>query len=366
VNGERMGKILVIEDDQSVRVGIIDLLTEEGHEVLTAENGKQGISHAKMYLPDLIISDILMPDVDGYTVFNELQKEVASSRIPFIFLSARADSNDVRYGMNLGADDYLTKPYKANDLISAVSSKLARKTFVDKKIESIHLNIAKSVPHELRTPLVSILGLSQLILDHDDQLDRKEIMEMVAKINKAGSNLNKIIEKFLLFSELEVMQSDKEYLRDFSERIILVNKGEIYLYVKPIIIENRRENDIDIHIEEANINIMPDHFKLIVEELINNACRFSRLGSRISVNSYIENDKYFFEVGDNGVGMSAEQIERVGVMQQFDRHKYFQNGLGMGLALVQKILSVYGGELSIKSEKDVSTTVRAALKIKNK
>ncbi|MDR3628001.1 MAG: response regulator [Ignavibacteriaceae bacterium] len=360
-----MSKILVIEDDPSVRVGIIDLLTEEGYEVLTAENGKQGISQAKMYLPDLIISDILMPDVDGYTVFNELQKEVASGRIPFIFLSARADANDIRYGMNLGADDYLTKPYKANDLISAVNSKLSRKTFVDKKIESIHLNIAKSLPHELRTPLVSILGLSQLILDHDDQLDRKEIIEMVAKINKAGSNLNKIIEKFLFFSELEVMKSDKEYLLDFSAKSTHVNKDEIFLYVKPVVIENRRENDIDIHLEEAIINIMPDHFKVIIEELVNNACKFSRLGSRISINSYIENDIYVLEFKDHGVGMSNEQIEHVGVMQQFDRHKYFQNGLGMGLALVQKILSVYGGELSIKSEKDVYTTVQVLLKIKN-
>ena len=150
-----------------VRMGIVDLLAEEGYEIYYAENGKGGISQAKTLLPDLIISDILMPDINGYTVFSELQKDIATCGIPFVFLSARAETNDIRYGMDLGVDDYLTKPYKADDLISAVRSRLSKRKYIDKKFESIHANIAKSVPHELRTPLVAIVGLFQLILDYD-------------------------------------------------------------------------------------------------------------------------------------------------------------------------------------------------------
>jgi signal transduction histidine kinase len=344
-------------------MGIEDLLIEENYEVITAENGKQGIKYAKEQLPDLIISDILMPDIDGYAVFSELQKEVVTCRIPFIFLTARADVDDIRYGMNLGADDYLTKPYKADDLITSVNSRLSKRKYIDKKFESFRSNIAKSVPHEFRTPLVTILGLSQLILDNEDQLGRKELLEMVAKINKAGSNLNKMIGKFLLFSELDIIRNDKDTLSDFSFSKTNLTKGEVHFFVKPIIIENGREDDININIEEANVVISQDHLKLIIEELVNNACKFSGIGSRITIESYLQNENYIIEVKDQGVGMTVEQIKQVGAMQQFDRNKYFQGGLGMGLVLIKKILSLYNGEMTLTSEKDHFTTVRISLKI---
>ena len=358
-----MSKILVIEDDRSVRTGIVDLLTEAGYEVSNAENGAQGISQAKAYLPDLIISDILMPGIDGYMVFSELQKDIVTCGIPFIFLSAKTDTNDVRYAMNLGVDDYLTKPYKATDLISAVRSRLSKRNYIDKKFELMHTNIATSLPHELRTPLVAIVGLSQLILDYHDRGESKEMLEMVAKINEAGTNLNKITDKFLLFTELEVMKNDKEFPRDFSQLKSLSAKEEIYSYVLLTLAENKRENDIEIHLEESNLTVLPEHLKLIIEEAINNACQFSKPGSKIFVNSHLENDKYIIEIEDHGFGMTAEQINQVGVLQQFDRHKYFQGGLGMGLVLIRDILSLYGGELIITSEKNKSTAVKVILNI---
>lgn len=358
-----MNKILVIEDDFSVRMGIVDLLIEEGYEVYYAENGIRGISQAKTLLPDLIISDILMPDINGYTVFDELQKEIVTCGIPFIFLSARAGTSDIRYGMNLGVDDYLTKPYKADDLISAVRSRLSKRKYIDKKFESIHANIAKSVPHELRTPLVAIVGLSQLILDYDDKLEKKERLEMVEKINKAGTNLNNIIEKFILFTELVLIKNDKEYLRDYSLLEIIPAKEEISLYLQQNITENKRENDFDIQLEEANLSILTGHLKLIIEETIDNACKFSQYGSKILVKSFIENGKYVLEIKDHGIGMTAEQIKQIGILQQFDRQKYFQGGLGMGLVLVQEIISLYDGELKITSEKNEFTTIRIIFKV---
>ena len=119
-----MSKILVIEDDLVVRANLIELLKEEGFETFEAENGKNGIALAKEILPDLIISDILMPVKNGYEVLLELQKDEATSSIPFIFLSALADISNVRGAMKKGADDYLSKPYKTNDLLNAVYLRL--------------------------------------------------------------------------------------------------------------------------------------------------------------------------------------------------------------------------------------------------
>ncbi len=121
-----MNKILVIEDDLNVRLGIEEILKQFGFSVVVANDGTKGIELAKVLKPDLIICDIMMPEMDGYSVKEKLQANPDTVGIPFIFLSAKADLNDVRTGMNLGADDYITKPFKVVDLVSAIKSRLKR------------------------------------------------------------------------------------------------------------------------------------------------------------------------------------------------------------------------------------------------
>lgn len=111
-------KILVVEDEQSLRKDIIEMLNYEGFEVIGAENGRVGIEQAREHLPDLIICDIMMPEVDGYAVLDELRKETRTAAIPFIFLTARTDKMDRRLGMEQGADDYLTKPFGTGELMA--------------------------------------------------------------------------------------------------------------------------------------------------------------------------------------------------------------------------------------------------------
>ena len=121
-----MKTILLIEDDRALRENTAELLELGGYKVLTAINGKKGIQIATEKLPDLIICDIMMPEVDGYGVLQNLSSTEGTKQIPFIFLSAITGHKSVRKGMNLGADDYLTKPFEEEDLISAVESRLAK------------------------------------------------------------------------------------------------------------------------------------------------------------------------------------------------------------------------------------------------
>jgi CRP-like cAMP-binding protein len=121
-----MKKILLIEDNEDVRENTAEMLELSNYEVITAENGKIGVALAKEHMPDLIICDIMMPELDGYGVLYLLSKDEKTSAIPFIFLSAKAEKSDVRKGMNLGADDYLTKPFEELELLSAVESRLQR------------------------------------------------------------------------------------------------------------------------------------------------------------------------------------------------------------------------------------------------
>jgi DNA-binding response OmpR family regulator len=121
-----MYKVLLIEDDTVVRENTAEILELSGYEVLTAPNGKMGITTAKSSLPDIIVCDIMMPELDGYGVLQQLASEEETKHIPFIFLSAKTEHKDIRKGMDLGADDYLTKPFEEDDLISAIESRIAK------------------------------------------------------------------------------------------------------------------------------------------------------------------------------------------------------------------------------------------------
>lgn len=119
-----MTTILVIEDQAPLRANIVGILEEEGFNVVGFERGFTGMMWALKHAPDLIICDIMMPDMNGYSVLNELRNYPATATVPFIFLSAKADKNSIREGLNLGADDYLTKPFRPAQLLKAIATRL--------------------------------------------------------------------------------------------------------------------------------------------------------------------------------------------------------------------------------------------------
>lgn len=119
-----MTTILVIEDQAPLRENIVGILQEEGFNVVGFERGFTAMMWALKHTPDLVICDVMMPDMDGYSVLKELRHHPATAPIPFIFLSAKADKNSVREGLNLGADEYLTKPFRPAQLLKAIAARL--------------------------------------------------------------------------------------------------------------------------------------------------------------------------------------------------------------------------------------------------
>lgn len=128
-----MYKVLLIEDDTVVRENTAELLELSNYQVITAPNGKLGVISAISSLPDIIICDIMMPEMDGYGVLENLSKNPETKNIPFIFLSAKTEHKDIRKGMDLGADDYLAKPFDENDILSAIESRLAKSAILNDK-----------------------------------------------------------------------------------------------------------------------------------------------------------------------------------------------------------------------------------------
>ncbi len=128
-----MKKILLIEDNPDIRENTSEILELDGYQVITAENGKTGVEIAMKEIPDLIICDIMMPVLDGYSVLHLLSKNADTENIPFIFLTAKADRSDYRKGMEMGADDYITKPFEDVELLNAIESRFRKLEIIDKK-----------------------------------------------------------------------------------------------------------------------------------------------------------------------------------------------------------------------------------------
>src|SRR6478736_10040097 len=155
-----MKRILVIDDETWLREMVHMALEQKGFEVLEAENGAKGIEIARKELPDLILCDVNMEKVDGYHTLSSLRSEPATASIPFILMTGLADHAGMRHGMELGADDYLPKPFTIDALYGAVEARLKKAQAVKEQaegaLEDLRANISMMLPHELRTPLNGI------------------------------------------------------------------------------------------------------------------------------------------------------------------------------------------------------------------
>jgi DNA-binding response OmpR family regulator len=145
-----MKKVLLIEDDTVLRENTAEILELSNYEVLTASNGQIGLDMVKKHKPDIVVCDIMMPVLDGYGVLEGLSKQDETKFIPFIFLSAKTERRDVRKGMDLGADDYITKPFSEDEIISAIESRIAKASILKDERESFE-NAPSNIEDELRT-----------------------------------------------------------------------------------------------------------------------------------------------------------------------------------------------------------------------
>ncbi len=345
-----MEKILVIEDENEVRTSIIDLLDAAGYDTISASDGLEALKAVRNCIPDLVISDIMMPRMDGYSVLDEFQKDPATAAVPFIFLTAKVEPSDIRKGMNKGADDYVIKPFKAKELLRTIEIRLEKKRRYDKKLKEIADNVSLYVPHELRTPLVAIFGFTDLISENLDGLSKNEILEMLDKIKKSSKRLHRTIEKFLLYTDIILLDDNS----DVNKRLLGTSTENtddlIEIMVKEKASSYLRLEDVEMDLAPASLKIFMDHFQVIIEELIDNAIKFSTKGTKIKVKSFVEGENFILKITDHGRGMTNEQINSIAPFIQHQRRIFEQGGNGLGLVIVQKIAELYGGKFLIESE----------------
>ncbi len=360
-----MAKILVIEDEDPLREDILETLECLYFEGIGGENGVVGVQLAQIHLPDLIICDIMMPELDGYGVLNALRQNPETATIPFIFLSAKADKLAVRQGMNLGAEDYLTKPFTISELSQAISTQLEKRLIVEKqsqeKLDELRSNITRSLPHELRTPLQGILGLSDILINQFDVMDSDAVMGMLKEINNSAHRLYRLIKNFLLYAELEIIAFDAERLEELQSYQTSSTKNLITNVASQKARELGREADLQLRLQDAIVNIAETHLKKIIEELIDNAFKFSSINTTVSIESSYYKDTYTVSLLNHGQGMTPEQIAKIGAYMQFERKLYEQQGSGLGLIIAKRLVELHGGKLTIESIPDEPIKVEFTL-----
>ncbi|HIK10551.1 MAG TPA: response regulator [Oscillatoriaceae cyanobacterium M33_DOE_052] len=364
-----MKTILVIEDDDRVRENILDLLEAEEYQALAAPNGIEGVQKATQYLPDLIICDVMMPELDGYGVIQALRKNEATATIPFIFLTAKAEKTDTRKGMELGADDYLTKPFTLEELLKAISARLEKQTAIeresDKKLQQLRQNLVHAMPHELRTPLNGIISYSQMLMEECQEMDRAEIQEMAEGIYQSGQRLYRLVQNYLLYAEIELISNDKERLKILRAGIGAATLSTIATSANKAAKKFDRLADLRLDLADAPAAISAVHLHKIVEELVDNACKYSTEGSTILVLGIAAEKIYTLSVSNLGRGMSPEQIASLGAYIQFERKLYEQQGSGLGLTIAKRLAELYQGRLMIDSIAGDYTTVSVILPLEN-
>ena len=347
-----MAIILVIEDQTDLLEDVMELLQFEGYEVWGASDGRSGVQIAHDRLPDLIICDVMMPELDGFGVLFELRCEPMTTTIPFIFLTARTAREDLRRGMQLGADDYLTKPFTQNELLSAVNVMLAKRQALEKeseaRLDEMRQSLLSTLPHEFRTPLTSILGYGQLLLDFDT-LESSQVQNMIKVIIQAGNRLYRLIENYLLYAQIEIIRTDPDRINKLRGVRVVNPEREIIRTAGDKAVEVERAGDLTIHIENVPFIMSDEGLKKIVEELVDNAFKFSEYGSPVEILGKVSGNAYSLCVSDQGHGMTANQIRKVGAFTQFERKLYEQQGMGLGLVLSKRIVELYGGHLEIES-----------------
>lgn len=241
-----------------------------------------------------------------------------------------------------------------------------REEMLDNSLKELISNVTTYIPHELRTPLVSILGFTQIIMDECDTMCRNDLHYMMNHINKSSKRLYTTIEKFINFAEIECISKDEKMKKELEENNLQSHTATVKEMVIFMAEKESRRSDLTVDIEDAELAIPDQYLKLISKELFDNALKFSKTGTRLEVRGKKCEFSYLLEIEDHGIGIHQDDINRIEPFRQFNRKTLQQDGNGLGLAIVKRLAEVFNCQFEIKSQKDSYTVVSIDFTYKHK
>lgn len=381
-----MATILIVDDKTENLYLLQSLLQGHGYEVKTAANGREALEVARSTRIDLVIADILMPVMDGFTLCREWRADEALRAIPFIFYTATyTDEKDERFALSLGADLFLVKPAEPNFILHAVRDLLESKAIrpaapapeeagreqaflqeynrvlihkLEDKLQDLERanaelraldimkdNLLRNVSHELRTPLTVIQGYAELIGSARSGPVTEKQIQQCASIRNNLDRLLHMINNLIFLADPDAL--------DRNRRVGRIAVGTLYAAVADAAGPKATEKEITLAFPESTAVVEGDHSELLqaLYNLVDNGVKFTPKGGRVTITESIVGDAVRIAVRDSGIGIEAEEqmriFERFYQVDPSTTRRY--GGLGLGLAIVREIARKAGGRIELAS-----------------
>ncbi len=348
--------ILVVDDDPSLLLGLAAVIRRGGYQVVTAESGHDALQLAKAVSPDLILSDVMMPPPDGFELRRLMSLDPQLCSIPFIFLTARSDTQGKIEGLKGGADDYITKPFETEELLARIEAVLRRvqteqargreqaKVIAELDMEKLRREILQNLHHELRTPLANILMPLELVVNNKFT-DPEEQSKFIRIALSNADRLESLVTDLILLSNID--HGDLNFIR---QPIYLDRDIRAPIYKR---LERYKQKDLQFVFDvpaEGQITAPRREFLHALVHLVDNAFKFSPPNGRVTFTLTPERiDGATIDVQDTGPGipphLREKVFERYYQISQGDTREH--EGMGVGLTIARAVFDGLGGEVRI-------------------
>ena len=363
-------KILIVDDVVSNVLLLKILLTNEKFQVCTANNGTTCIEMARKEHPDLILLDVMMPDMNGFDTATVLKKEEGTKDIPIIFLTALNTPQDLVHGFQVGASDFLTKPFNKEELVMRVTQQIslvAAKRIIEKQNQELRATLTNRdkmysvIAHDLRSPMASIrMVLNLVVASASPETVGPELYTLLDQANRESEEVHDLLDNLLKWTKsqtgrLTVVKQDLD-LNDIIPGVVEI--FDAIAYTKRIKLDLKK-TDAPLVVNADN-----DMLKTVVRNFLSNAIKFSPEDSSIEIIMAPEGDMAKVSVRDHGVGIAADRIENIFHKGETTYGTGGEEGSGLGLQLCQDFARKNGGDCTVESVEGEGSTFSVLIPLK--
>ena len=355
-------KILVVDDVMSNVLLLKVLLTNEKFQVITANGGNKCVEMAKSEHPDLILLDVMMPDISGFDTAVILKKDPETADIPIIFLTALNAPSDLVHGFQVGANDFLSKPFSKEELIMRVMhqiSLVAAKRIIVQQNDELKRTIGNRdkmysvIAHDLRSPMASIRMVLNLVVNClSREVVGDEIFDLIDKANRESEETHDLLDNLLKWTKSQTGRLNVVF-QDFD--LAEVVPGVVDIFV--MIAETKHiELKLDMGASPIMVRADKDMLKTVIRNFISNAIKFSNEGSSIDIFVTVQDKFAKINVRDHGVGISEDRLHNLFRAGKTTYGTNNEEGSGLGLQLCQDFAEKNGGSVCVESVQGEGST----------
>ncbi|MDX2471198.1 MAG: hybrid sensor histidine kinase/response regulator [SAR324 cluster bacterium] len=337
--------LILIVDDTMANIQVLgSILRRNGCQIAVANNGKDALVAAQKDKPDLILMDVMMPIMDGFTAAKILKNSQETKHIPIIFLTAKVGADDVVEGFESGGEDYLTKPFNTKELLSRVKNQIELKKAREKidKQNTERKELLHILCHDLENSYGGVMGIANI---SDTQEDFFELRPRIIETMQNSLDIINLVRK------LRALEDKKQVIT-----LSCVNLLSAITYSSSLLIKQIEDKGVSIEVDVSpKINVVAEETSLInsvLNNLLTNATKFSYAGGLITIKAQLVGDKIVIKIADLGIGMPKMMTEELFDVSKNTHRQGTEGeiGTGYGMALVKKFIKIYGGEISVTSQ----------------